>query len=343
MNITFVSSHAKPELFLDDASFRYRCENLAEALEKIGASCDLTHLTSFIPSDSLTHVIFHRPIFTVRLKRLTKRLEKMGITYIADFDDLVFDERHADFSPAVLNKRLPRKKLIHRFKKHQQAALLFNFLTVSTTSLAKQARLSFPKKTVTVLKNAMYAQWHANPIAQVTTPRKKVVTYFPGTHSHDRDFLQVVTPLTLFLKKHPDTSLLVIGPLKSRLVNTHNHQIKHIKRLSFTEYAEAIKNSWVNLLPLEPTPFNQCKSAIKVIEAGAYFAPTICSPLPDVLRFEGIGASIAIDDNQWLERLEYLYNDDNYLEVTKKISKHFAKVSSPEQMAIDFCKAFNTL
>jgi hypothetical protein len=271
-----------------------------------------------------------------------KRLKQLGITTIADFDDLVFDEEHADFSPAVLNKKLPRKKVIRRFKDHKEALLYFSYLTVSTESLAKQARVTFPSISVLVVKNTMHYKWpHTPPIE--TAPHNKIITYFPGTHSHDRDFLQVSAPLEHFLSEHADVKLLVIGPLLSPLLNKQNKQIEHINKLPFTDYSQAARNSWVNLLPLEQTPFNFCKSAIKVIEAGSYLAPTITSPLPDALRFEGIGSLVAIDDNQWLKHLENLYDPTNYKRTTQNIEEHFAIAAAPEKMAIDFYNAFSKI
>lgn len=342
MNVTFVSSHAKPESFLDDASFRYRCENLALALKEHGASCKLDHIELFGASPDLTHVVFHRPKISIRLRRLLKHLKQLNIVAIADFDDLVFNEQHADFSPAVLNNRLSRKKVIRKFKGHKEAIELFSYLTVSTIPLAKHAKSAFPETSVVVLKNAMHHKWpYKSPLP--LEARKKIITYFPGTRSHDRDFLQVNAPLEYFLGKHPDTFLLVIGPLTSPLLEKPNKQIRHINKLPFANYLQAARNSWVNLLPLEPTPFNSCKSAVKIIEAGSYLAPTIASPLSDALRFEGIGASIAIDDDQWLNALEKLYDPEHYSQITTNIKKHFAQASDSKIMALDFYKAFNAL
>jgi hypothetical protein len=342
MKVAFVSSHEKAESFLDDASFRYRCENLAFALKAVGFSCKLDHIESFSASSDLTHVVFHRPKISIRLRRLLKRLQQLNIIAIADFDDLVFDEQYADFSPAVLNNRLPRKKVVRKFKSNKEALEYFDHITVSTDSLAKQARRSFPNATIVVLKNAMHYKWPYKQPLPIES-RKKVITYFPGTRSHDRDFLQVSEPLEYFLNEHPDTFFLVIGPLASTLLDKPNKQIRHIDKLPFSNYMQAARNSWINLLPLEPTPFNFCKSAVKIIEAGSYIAPTIASPLPDALRFEGIGASIAIDDDQWLKSLEALYDTKNYKQTTARIEKHFAKASDSKVMAVDFYNAFNAL
>jgi len=337
MKVHFVSFHAKPEAFLDDASFRYRCENLSVALTLKGVSTKLQHITSFALEPGISHVVFHRPKYSTRFRRLIKQLKLANIKAIADFDDLVFDEAYVEFSPAVLNDILSAKKVSKKYRAHFEALSFFENISVSTHTLARYAQRLFPDASTTVLNNATHYNWpYKKPLSSAY--RRPVITYFPGTRSHDRDFWQIEEVIEYFLQHNSSVNLLVIGPLLSPFLNKGNKQVKHVRRLPFINYTQAVSNAWVNLLPLEPTPFNQCKSALKVIEAAAYHAPTICSPLPDALRFDGIGAITAIDQQQWLNSLDKLMDPTFYKSTINQIEKQFSQAAAPALMADTFCE-----
>lgn len=337
MSIAFISFSNKPEAILGDASFRYRCENLAHALRSLGFHTRIDHIESFIPSPDITHVVLHRPVYSGKLSNLIKRLDKLRAVSIADFDDLVFDLDYLDFSPALLNKVKPRNRIKKKFKAHYEALQLFRHVSVSTPPLRKHVLKLFPETQVTVIRNSLHFSWKNQP----STPQGQIITYFPGTQSHDRDFWQIEDALAYFLSTHKNTALLVIGPLRSKLLQTKSKQIRHFPKIPFAQYTQAIRHSWVNLLPLEPTPFNHCKSAIKIIEAGHNLTPTICSPLPDAQRFADCGALFAIDDEQWITNLENLTTPAYYQSIKQSIQDNRGNLVTNINMATSFCDAFN--
>lgn len=335
MNVSFISFSKRPEAFIEDPSFRYRCQNLSSALCSLGVSSSIHHIDSFSPTINTTHVIFHRPKNSIRFRRIIKKLQLTGVLAIADFDDLVFHEDYLEFSPALLNNILPKKKVAKIYRSHFEALNYVDYISVSTNSLAKYAHKLFPNKKVNVLHNTAHYEWPKKRPSSLLC-NNPVITYFPGTRSHDRDFWQIEEAIKLFLSQNPSAKLLVIGPLVSELVNKQHSQVKHIQKLPFNDYAQATSNSWVNLLPLEPTPFNQCKSAIKIIETAIYNTPTICSPLPDALRFTGTAAFTAIDQQQWLEHLNKMMNPVYYKAVTTKIKKDFHLTTNSQIMVEQF-------
>ncbi|PWQ95012.1 hypothetical protein DKT75_13845 [Leucothrix arctica] len=324
---------------MEDASFRYRCENLSAGLNQLNIDTKLQHISEFKLEASTTHVVFQRPRNTPRLKRLIRQLKLAKVRTIADFDDLVFDPEYATVSPAILNNRRPLRQVTKDYKSHYDALVQFKRIIVSTNTLKRHVQRLIKGSLTHIIHNYAHYKW---PYKQPQHPeqRKKVLTYFPGTRSHDRDFWQIEDVLSTFIKQHADVSLLIIGPLETKLLNTPHPQIKHIAKLPFEQFAQAAAKSWVNLLPLEPTPFNQNKSALKVIEAATNLAPTICSPLPDAQRFVGHGVLIAHDDTEWLKHLTHCLDPENYLKLVHDIH-HSAKGLQHAQMARAFCLAFN--
>lgn len=340
MTISFVSFSAKPESFLDDPSFRYRCDNLAYALNAQGINSKLEHIDSFAVTADLSHVVFHRPRYSSRFRRIVRQLENQGITIIADFDDLVFDPAYLEFSPAVLNNIQPRRNIKRRLLSHFEALQYIRNVTVSTSELGRYVHATFPDAKICALQNYTHHDWPHKAV-KPSADKRKVLTYFPGTRSHDRDFWQIEDVVAYFLSKNSGVQLLIIGPLNSRLLGVKSKQVRHLPKLPFTDYIQAASNSWVNLLPLEPTPFNQCKSAIKIIEAGSYNIPTISSPLSDAIRFCDTAASIAIDQQQWLQHLESFLNPKFYLQSSLRIQAEFGHIANSRHMANLFCKSYS--
>ena len=84
-------------------------------------------------------------------------------------------------------------------------------------------------------------------------------------------------------------------------------QVLRATKVPFAVYPQQFAGAWVNLAPLEDTPFNASKSALKVLEAGYWGLPTLCSPTPDYARFADAGALLASDPDAWLHWLEHRY------------------------------------
>lgn len=309
--VDFLATNRNPELFRRDASFIYRCENLAHALEATGCDVGLHHIAHYDASVRARAVVLHRPQSSLRLKWLLRKLRRQGTCVIIDIDDLIFDPEFALYSPAAINGILPLSKMRRRFKRHGKALTLASAVTVSTTRLAEYVRRLFPALPVTVIRNSVHLTWRsANNKPPVSREPKRIV-YHPGTRSHDADFHEVAPVLARFLHEHPDIRLQITGHLNHDL-RAREGQIEHYPRVPFSEYADRIRPGWVNLCPLEPTPFNECKSAIKVIEAGYWNIPTICSPNPDAERFAQAGALVASTVQGWLDALELLLDDAVY-------------------------------
>jgi len=280
-------------------------------------------------------VVVHRPRVSFGLWQLVRRLRRTGARLIADFDDLVFDEAYAVFSPAVRNGISPLWMLRRRFREHHAAVKWFDHVTVSTDALGDHARRCFPGRPVTVLHNAVHWHWRREPRtsgADHPAAPGRVISYLPGTRSHDRDFALIAEPLTRFLRAHPEVQLAVTGPLNFRL-DLPEDQIVHRDKVPFASFAQQFAGVWVNLAPLEDTPFNACKSALKAIEAGYWGIPTICSPNPDYARLSAAGALPAVEGKGWFDWLERLLDEREYRRLTEGMRERTLALADVERQA----------
>lgn len=305
-----MANNRNPSLFRQDASFVYRCENVAEALAAAGHQVALLHLRSFPLRARFDAVVFHRPRYSLRLRLALRAARRAaGAAVFADFDDLVFDDAYAEFSPAARNALLPPATVKEQLRSHRRALEMFDRVIVSTEPLLAHVRERVPTAKVAVLHNAVFRKWREGSAESVSNPSRKIITYLPGTRSHDRDFAQAAEALSAVLAKHPEARLQITGPLAFDLA-VRPEQVVHSAKVPFEQYHQRVRTGWVNIAPLEMTPFTRCKSALKVIEAGYWGIPTVCSPIPDTARFIGAGAVPAATPEAWYEQLEAMLDPE---------------------------------
>lgn len=308
MRIAFIACNKNRQRFGQDPAFIYRCDNLAHGLRCIGFEVWVGHVTSFPWWQTWDATVFHRPRNNWRLSILSSLLHRKGTRLIADFDDLVFDPDMACFSPGVLNGTVPLDVTTRQFKAHRAALAAFDVVTLSTTPLAKHvACIPACSVRVVVIPNALHWSWLTmNPHA--ITTEHQVISYMPGTSSHDRDFAIVAPGLAGVMQRHPGAQLVVTGPLNFSIPAVTD-RVAHKAKLPFQSYHEAFKGVHVNLAPLEATPFTECKSAIKVMEAAWWGVPTVCSTLPDAARFADAGAVIVNSPSAFAEATDALLRE----------------------------------
>lgn len=339
MKIAFLACNRKPELFRSDPSYIYRCENLGLELSRLGHEVEFRHSSESLQGKQFDLVVFHRPKNTWRIWLLAKYFRLSGTKVLADFDDLIFDLNFAEFSPGFVNGLNILKKTKKTYLSHQQALSFFDGFTVSTEPLKAHLQSLFPNKAITVIPNAVHHQWLAEGIDFKAEPvdfARPVLSYLPGTRSHDQDFKLIATGLSQFLKLHPQVRLDITGPLSFQLGAELASQVSHHEKVAFAKFHQRFQSTWVNLAPLEDTPFNRCKSALKVLEAAYWGKPTLCSPIPDVLRYRNAGAVLIETPDDICNKLTKLLEPNYYKEFVQNLRKEALKLSDIRQFAASF-------
>jgi glycosyltransferase involved in cell wall biosynthesis len=303
--IAFLACNKNADRFREDASFAYRCDNLAHDLSMLGHQVVCAHV-SRCPDQAFDWVVLHRPLFGWRMRWWMRRLRARGARLLADVDDLIFHPELAGLSPGVLNDLVSLRQTRARFAAHRAALMRVDAISVSTQVLADELAALPGAPPVLVLPNTVHHAWRGLPAPPTPAcPPAPLIRYLPGTRSHDRDILQASAGLAQVLRAHPQVRLSVTGPL-TLPAGLPRGQVDQQPRLPFADYAQVIAGAAVNIAPLEPTRFNRGKSALKVLEAGFWGVPTICSPWPDARRFEHAGAVFAPQTQDWVQLLERL-------------------------------------
>jgi glycosyltransferase involved in cell wall biosynthesis len=335
LKVAFVACNRNGKRFREDPSFLYRCENLAKALDAAGHFATCRHISDLSRHEQIDVAVFHRPRMTMRFIFLVFFLKRRGVWLVADFDDLVFDPSRAIYNPGVLNDHVSLKSITRLYAAHKRALEQFDRITVSTEPLAREARSLFPHILVQILPNAVFRIWSQDDA--FFKKKEKIITYFSGTRSHDRDFTLATPGVERFLDEHDEARLEVTGPVRLHL-KAKAGQIIRRDKVSFDEYPRLFHKAWVNLAPLESTPFTQCKSALKVIEAGFWNIPTLCSDIADMRRFADAGALIMKTREDWFSHLTALADTKYYQKITENLSARMRKRADIDTIARQFVR-----
>lgn len=343
LRIAFVACNKNPSRFREDPSYIYRSENLAAALERMGHKVVLLHVSRLARCGPVDVAVFHRPRLSWMLRVGMFLMRSRGVRMVADYDDLVFDPALAEHSPGVVNGLVSLMLTREMFAANLAALLRFDRVTVSTSPLIERVLTASPRAMVALIPNAVHFTWRSSKLGTVPMDaRQPVLTYMPGTRSHDRDFAVIAEPISYLLDRHPSLKLAVTGPL-SFMVSARSGQIERHDKVPFSCYHERMRAGWVNLAPLESSPFTQCKSALKVLEAGYWNVPTVCSPLPDAVRFEGEGVLLADSVSEWTAAIEGLLSDPlAYRRAAEGLRERILKVADIDRVAshwLDFVRA----
>jgi glycosyltransferase involved in cell wall biosynthesis len=281
-----------------------------------------------LPRGALQHirtVSCIRPLLTPELAAGLATLRSRGALLVADYDDLLFAGNVAGVPASVGGRHLGSQST--RFEQYAAGLAAFDRFTVTTRALAKRLLALQPEASVTVVPNGISEGWRAQGRAlyRAFGPEDpKVIRYFSGSPSHDFDFASIIEPLSSFLREHPSVRLEVVGPLNFDQARFPSGSVARLTRVGYEELPGLLASTWVNLAPLEPTPFNDCKSALKLLESGAFDCPTLASPNDDVLRHAELGAPVVICNagRDWYEALGSMLDLDRRRTVGGEMAEH---------------------
>lgn len=328
--VLYVSHSKRGAFYYNDASARYRCVFPAEALIAQGQTAHAIHFSQ-INKVCLTNykkVVFHRPQFSHKLKRIINRLKKKQIECWVDFDDLLFRPELSETSAAVQSGKMSASLAKKHAQTYQNALKLFTKVQLSTDELAKHIAAIMPKMRINITYNKIPQRWVQQLEAPTNTQsledkartrlQTKIIRYLPGTSHHKHDFAHVEIFLAELLKKNPHYHLNVIGDLEFHHNDFPENQISRTPFQPFEQLPNLIDDSWLIIAPLASNIFNQCKSALKFWESGVFGIPVISSPLPDMERFKNKGLCISDDPLAWKDYILELEDFHTYLTASRE-------------------------
>ncbi len=306
-------------------SARYRTEHVVEELNLHGFRASVTVQDNpFLKSyaEEFSVFIFHRTVFTRAIQSLIDVLKKNGKTIVFETDDLVYDPKYLVLMDYYQHMNGLEKQLYSNGLGGEIVTDPYVAVATTTTEFLAE-RLRERGKTVFIVPNRLSRQDVAWANAAYGACKKRArdgfvrLAYFSGTPSHNKDFATITEPLAKILEAHPETRLLLVGPLdiEEGALDAYQDQIERVSFVPREKLFDIIARTDINLAPLEiGNPFCESKSELKFFEAGIVGVPTVAAATDTFKRaiLDTVDGMVAANEDEWLTKLERLITDATY-------------------------------
>jgi glycosyltransferase involved in cell wall biosynthesis len=202
---------------------------------------------------------------------------------------------------------------------------------VSTPSPRLGALLAQLNPNVAILPNTV-PKW----LTSISQPRRdRFVVGWEGAHQHVHDLDLIYKPVFRFMVNHPDVEFHLWGPERDTWLPSIMQWLPpglagRVRCYGWQPDVPSYYRSLsmdVCLAPLEPTPFNETKSAIRIQEHSALGIPVIASPGPAYEGFlmDSVNGYFASSQASWEKTLERIYRNPTLGEQLGQNGRRLAK------------------
>jgi hypothetical protein len=305
---------------VEEAPMRYRAYLPAEALRRLGISAEVRFYTDpqleklAIDADL---VVLFRVRATKRILALIDSLHQHNKPVLFDIDDLVFAPELISSIPWLDTLPPVEARIIERnselFRTTMQSC---DGVIASTGPLCDQTeKLGLP---CCEFPNGVGEQLLRISKTTVAQPRESHpfrIGYLSGTFTHQADWLLIEDAVLGFLERHADAELWIVGQVRQTPgFAAFGERIKFAPLVPWQHLPALTRQLDVNLAPLSAGTFNECKSAIKWLEAALVQVTTIASaiqPYAGVIEHNRNGM-LASSLSEWRNCLEQLHGDAEF-------------------------------
>ena len=328
------------------ASTRYRMDNKREQLESLGVGVTLRGVREYLGKplraarDAADHdlAIVHRLPHPGPGDPVLYAFSRVGKPIVYDIDDLLFAPALVPFVPRQAQRAV-----------RQQAALLAQCTHVVAATEELAHRLRGQGRPVWVVGNALSRELLS--ISSVARSRRMPhpgvrLGYLSGSPTHDRDLGVIGAALAEILQRHPDASLVLVGPVAvPKELGGLMNRVTTLPMVAWRDLPAVMAGLDVNLAPLEmDSPFCQAKSELKYVEAGAVGIPTVATPIPAFRKAisPGVNGLLADTREEWRAALDLLVRrPDRRREVGEAARRDVETRYTPEQGAEELAAALS--
>lgn len=187
-------------------------------------------------------------------------------------------------------------------------------------------------------------------VAPEMKPYKNCFTVgWTGGQSHRSDqYYTFLDGLRKFLRKYDDVKAYFHVLCPDVLIKEFGSQVIYEKQVvDYMDYPSVVAAYPMDicLVGLCDTPFNNCKSDMKLLELSPASIPIIASPRADFLRHKDKGIMLYADDDStdhpsWLEQLEYAYMHQDRIKEMAKDAKSYVMANRTSELA---CKKWEVV
>lgn len=300
---------------------KYRVLQKQEALEGLGVTCehshweDVPHVLTLLQISSF--VIFYRTQLTGHFQIYLDECERLRVPTAYDIDDPIFSKAIYGTNPNLQHLAPAEARgLLASSDRHFHALQACDFTIVSTPRLAEEVR-KLGRQEVFLWRNAIDRETlHAAQLANGRTSRRQNgsvrLVYASGSRAHEADFREIESVILRLLSEFPALWFTVIGFLDlPKTFAPFRDRITIQPFSDYNAYIAELGSSDVAAIPLVPDAFNDCKSAIRQMEAAIVAVPSVASRIGDFanLIVHGENGMLASTSDDWYRHLRALITD----------------------------------
>jgi glycosyltransferase involved in cell wall biosynthesis len=247
--------------------------------------------------------------------------KRLGLKIGYDIDDPIYDRSiYSNNVNLDYLSKAERAELLAGTSHYAAAMSAADFLVTSTTFMQEHMAHRFRGKTVHRLQNFLDAESLAceknirRSTPSIEDQGRVVVTYASGSRAHEADFRVVEHALHEVMKAHDSVVLHVLGHLNLPACFDELSDRVHVFPLtSHCGYLELLYVTDVVIVPLVANRFNECKSAIRYLEAGLLGKAAVLSRVGEFREAVTPHVNgVLCDAGEWRKELDRVITDPEY-------------------------------
>lgn len=280
----------------DTSTFRYRCWNMAETLnrysDRASAGCFYRDESAYAEEivDAADVIVLCRMGWDQHVSRIISLARAKKRPLLFDIDDMVFDPSTINIVMRALGVGESEDdwRFWFAYASRHQAVLKACDGAISTTSaLAAMLRENLPQGRIAIVPNFLNAeQLSVSHEAMNEKSRQGYardgnthIGYFSGTPTHARDFAVAEKTLARLLDEQPALRLLIVGFLEpGEALAPFSDRIDRHNLVDYRTLQLLHAKTELSIAPLQASLFTNCKSQLKWFESAIAGSIAVASP-----------------------------------------------------------------
>lgn len=314
----------------------YRVDQKAQQLERLGWHCEVFSWQQLNEAEArlfnIDIVIFYRVVGVPKILALIDHIRSLNKITVFDVDDLVFDKDLLLQKYQTESELLPndvKQGNLHAADLYKLTAQHCDYAITTTQTLQSLLAELVLQKKCFILPNALSEEaYRIAALPQSNKPSDKItLLYGSGSQTHDDDFQEVANALARLLHQHNNLQVAVVGKLNlPAQLAKFSDRIIRLPILDFASYLMFVRQSDINIAPLQTDIFNDAKSEIKWLEAALFEIPTVMTPTKTYQQVvvAGVTGFFAESEEQWFSHMNRLIESQSLREEVGRNAKQAA-------------------
>ena len=311
---------------------KYRILQKLEYFNKQGWSFAFSHWLdvprSLEAMQDSTSVLFYRIPLTKITNGYILEARRLGISYGYDIDDPIFDlQVYSQNKNLAYIPKTQAEGILSSVEAYSAMLSSCNYVITSTPKLKELAQ-QHTSSPVYIWRNAVDSETlTALQVSSFNAEKREnsnkiVIGYMSGSKAHEADFLMAKDGVQQLLKNNKNIEFKVLGhsDLVKKLLKRFPNQVSATEYSDYFTYISGYSKLDLNIIPLVPDDFNDCKSAIRMMEAALMGVPTVVTNIGDYdsIGIEGQTAYFVSEHDSWHDKIVGILDKKHLKEIGAK-------------------------